>query len=41
MNCDSFIFLCLVLWKIGTFIVPCILGALGFMWLLEKWGIDL
>jgi len=41
MNSDSFILFCLVMWKISTFIVPCIAFGFGVVWLLKKCGIDL
>lgn len=41
MNSDSIILLCLVLWKIGQFIIPCILAGFGAVWLMKKCGVDL
>ena len=41
MTLDGAIFLCLVLWKIGQWVVPCILLSFGAVWLLKKGGIDL
>lgn len=41
MTIDNAIFLALVLWKIGQWVVPCILLGFGATWLLKKCGIDL
>jgi hypothetical protein len=41
MTIENAIFLGLVLWKIGQWVVPCILLGFGATWLLKKGGIDL
>ena len=41
MTVDSAIFLCLVLWKIGQWVVPCFALSFLAVWLLKKGGVDL
>jgi hypothetical protein len=38
MTIDNAIFLCLVLWKIGQWVVPCFVLSFLAIWLLEKGG---
>jgi len=41
MTFDSFVFLALVFWKIGQWVLPCILLSFAAVWLLKKGGVDL
>jgi hypothetical protein len=41
MSLDSIVFLALVMWKIATFIVPCVAFGLIAVWVMKKCGIDL
>lgn len=41
MTVENAIFLCLVLWKIGQWVVPCFVVSFGAVWILKKCGIDL
>jgi hypothetical protein len=41
MTAENAVFLALVFWKIGQWLVPCILLSFGAVWLLKKCGVDL
>jgi hypothetical protein len=41
MTFDNVVFLGLVFWKIGQWVLPCILLSFAAVWLLKKCGVDL
>jgi hypothetical protein len=41
MTIDNVVFLALVFWKIGQWVLPCILLSFAAVWLLKKCGVDL
>jgi hypothetical protein len=41
MTFDNVVFLALVFWKIGQWVLPCILLSFAAVWLLKKCGVDL
>lgn len=41
MTFENAVFLALVLWKIGQWVVPCFVLSFGAVWLMKKCGIDL
>ena len=41
MTVENAIFLGLVFWKIGQWVVPCIVLSFAAVWLLKKCGVDL
>jgi len=41
MTAENAVFLALVFWKIGQWLVPCIVLSFLAVWLLKKGGVDL
>jgi hypothetical protein len=41
MTAENAVFLALVFWKIGQWVVPCIVLSFLAVWLLKKSGVDL